>query len=86
MSFKFLNNVNISDTKAPFLDLHLSVLDGLVSSEIFDKRDDFDIVNFPLHKAFSKFYRRHFELVSKYKTELRSLLQQGLLEHEYYVT
>ena len=32
-----------------------------------------------LRKAFfSKFYRRHFELVSKYKTRLRSLLQQGL--------
>ena len=47
MSLKYLNNVNTSDTKAPFLDLHLSVLDGLLSSEIYDKRDDFDIVNFP---------------------------------------
>ena len=37
-----LNKANISDTEAPFLDLHLSILDGFVSSEIYDKRDDFD--------------------------------------------
>ena len=36
-------------TEAPFLDLHLSVANGFVSSKIYDKRDDFDfdIVNFP---------------------------------------
>ena len=33
---------------------------------------------------FSKFYRRHFELVSKYNTGLRSHLQQGLSEPEFY--
>ena len=37
-----------------------------------------------LRKAISKFYRRHFELVSKYNTGLRSLLQQGLSEPEFY--
>ena len=45
-----LNKANTSDTKAPFLDLHLSVANyGLVSSKIYDKRDDFDFdkVNFP---------------------------------------
>ena len=44
-----LNKANTSDTEAPFLDLHLSILDGIVSSKIYDKRDDFDldIVNFP---------------------------------------
>ena len=44
-----LNNANISDTEATFLDLHLSVANGFVSSKIYDKRDDFDfdIVNFP---------------------------------------
>ena len=38
-----------SDTEAPFSDLHLPILDGFVSSKIYDKRDDFDfdIVNFP---------------------------------------
>ena len=42
-----LNKANISDTEAPFLDLHLSVANGFVSSKIYDKRDDFDfdIVN-----------------------------------------
>ena len=115
-----LNKANISDTEAPFLDLHLSVANGLFSSKIYDKRDDFDfdIVNFPfldgnvprrayisqlirfarvcnhvtdfnarnkrltakllqqgyryhkLRKTFSKFYRRHYELISKYKLML----------------
>ena len=115
-----LNKANISDTEAPFLDLHLSISNGFVSSKIYDKRDDFDfdIVNFPflggdvprstsygvyisqlirfarvcshvadfnarnksltskllqqgyryhkLRKTFSKFYHRHYELVSKF--------------------
>ena len=44
-----LDKANISDTEAPFLDLHLSVANRFVSSKIYDKRDDFDfdIVNFP---------------------------------------
>ena len=44
-----LNKANTSDTKAPFLDLHLYISYSFVSSKIFDKRDDFDfdIVNFP---------------------------------------
>ena len=44
-----LNKANISDSEAPFLDLHLSVANGFVSSKIYDKRDDFDFdtVNFP---------------------------------------
>ena len=115
-----LNKANTSDIEAPFLDLHLSISNGFVSSKIYDKRDDFDfdIVNFPfldgdvprrpsygvyisqlirfarvcshvddfntrnkcltakllkqgyryhkLRKAFSKFYRRHYELKSKF--------------------
>ena len=44
-----LNKANTSDTEVPFLDLHLSILDGFVSSKSYDKRDDFDFdfVNFP---------------------------------------
>ena len=44
-----LNKANTSDTEAPFLDLHLSISNGFVSSKIYDKRDDFDfdVVNFP---------------------------------------
>ena len=37
-----LNKANSSDTEAPFLDLHLTISDGFVSSKIYDKRDDFD--------------------------------------------
>ena len=55
-----LNKANISDTKAPFLDLHLSVANGFVSSKIYDMRDDFDfdIVNFPFldRRAFCGVY------------------------------
>ena len=36
-----LNKANTSDTEAPFLDLHLSISNGFVSSKIYDKRDDF---------------------------------------------
>ena len=130
-----LNKANTSDTEAPFLDLHLSISNGFVSSKIYDKRDDFDfdIVNFPLldgdvprrpsygvyisqlirsarvcrhvdkcnkcltaellkqgyryHKlrnAFSKFYRRHYELISKFNVGLKSLLHQGLSEPEFH--
>ena len=44
----FLNKANASDTEAPFLDLHLSISNGFVSSKFYDKRDDFDfdIVNY----------------------------------------
>ena len=44
-----LNKANISDTEAAFLNLHLTISDGFVSSKIYDKRDDFDfnIINFP---------------------------------------
>ena len=44
-----LNKVKSSDTEAPFLDLNLSITNGIVSSKIYDKRDDFnfEIVNFP---------------------------------------
>ena len=31
-----LNKANISNTEAPFLDLHLSVANGFVSSKIYD--------------------------------------------------
>ena len=41
-----LNKANISDTEAPFLDLHLSVGNGFVSSKIYDDAFDFDIVFF----------------------------------------
>ena len=43
-----LNKANSCDTEATFLDLHLSISNDIVSTTIYDKRDDFDfeIVNF----------------------------------------
>ena len=133
-----LGRAGTADTEAPFLDLHLSVSNGFVSSGIYDKCDDFDfdIVNFPfldgdvprsascgvyisqlirfarvssnvvgfgarggsltagllqrgcrcrgLRETFSKFYRRHYELVSKFNVGLETLLHQGLSEPEFY--
>ena len=134
-----LNKANTSDTDAPFLDLHLSISNGFVSSKFYDKRDDFDfnIVNFPflhgdvprrpsygvyicqlirfarvcshvndlntrnkfltakllklgyryhkLRKDFSKFYRPHNELVSKFNVGLKSVLHQGLPKPEFFI-
>ena len=44
-----LNKANASDTEAAFLDLNLSIHNDIVSTKIYDKRDDFnvDFVNFP---------------------------------------
>ena len=118
-----LNMANATDTEAAFLDINLPIHNDIVSTKIYDKRDDFNIVNFPFldgdvpqrpsygvyisqlihfarasshvtdfnnrnkfltakilkqgyryHKhrnAFSKFYRRHFELIEKYHVSLK---------------
>ena len=131
-----LNRANSSDTEAPFLDLNLCMSNGTVSTKIYDKRDDFDIINFlfldgdvprrtsygvyisqlirfarassnlndfnyrnkaliakllrqgyryfKLRKAFYKFYRRHSALLEKYSVSLKTLLQQGISEPEFY--
>ena len=44
-----LNKANTSDTEAAFLYMHLSISNDIVSTKIYDKRDDFDFesVNFP---------------------------------------
>ena len=42
-----LNKTNSSDTEKPFWDLKLSFTNGTVSTKLYDKLDDFDIVNFP---------------------------------------
>ena len=44
------NKANTSETEAAFLDLHLSIFNDIVSTKIYDKREDFDfeIVNFPV--------------------------------------
>ena len=44
-----VNKANSFDTEAPYLDLNLSITNGIVSSKIYDKQDDFsfEIVNLP---------------------------------------
>ena len=37
-----------------------------------------------IRKAFSKFYRRHFAIVSKYNVRLKTLLLRGFSESEFY--
>ena len=37
-----------------------------------------------LRKTFSKLYRRHYELVSKFSVGLKTLLHQSLSEPEFY--
>ena len=46
-----LNKANTSDTKA-FFDIQLLLSNDIVSTKIYDKRDDFDfeIVNFPFFR------------------------------------
>ena len=46
-----LNKANTTDTKA-FFDIHLFLSNDIVSTKIYDKRDDFDfeIVNFPFFR------------------------------------
>ena len=41
--------LNKANTEVAFLDLHLSISNDIVSTKMYDKRDDFDfeIVNFP---------------------------------------
>ena len=59
----------------------------------FNTRNKFKLVNFSIRaigiinfkKPFSKFYSRHYELVSKFKVGLKSLLQQGLSEPKFCV-
>ena len=44
-----LNKANTSSTEAAFLDLHLSISNDIVSTKIYDKRDDFDFeIVFPI--------------------------------------
>ena len=50
-----LNKANSSDTDASFLDLNLCITNSTVSTQIYDKQDDFgsDKVNFPFWMAMS---------------------------------
>ena len=61
-----LNQANTSDTEAPFLDLHLSISNDIVSTKIYDKRDDFDfeLVIFPFLNSDVPLSLHHMESIS----------------------
>ena len=67
-----LNKANASDTEAAFLDLHLSISNDIVSTKIYDKRDDFDF-------EISHFYMVMFLVL--HPMEAISLNSFVLLEH-----
>ena len=91
------NKINISDTEAAFVNLHLSFSNDTVSTKFYDKRDDFDfeIVNFPFldgdvprstsYGAYiSQFVR--FARASSYVTDFNTrnkLLTQKLFKQGY---
>ena len=91
------NKANISDTEAVFLDLHLSISNDIVSTKIYDKRDDFDfeIVNFPFldgdvlrSTSYGVYISQliRFARVSSYITDFNTrskLLTQKLLKQGY---
>ena len=93
-----LNKVNTSDTEAAFLDLHLSVSNDILSTKIYDKRNDFDfeIVNFPFlddnvprSTSYGVYISQliRFARASSYITDFNTrnkLLTQKLLERGYW--
>ena len=62
----------------------LKVLDVYISQLITAKLLKQGYRYHKLRKAFSKFYRRHYEFISKFNVGLKSLLHQGLSEQEFY--
>ena len=88
-----LNKANTSDTEAAFLDLHLSISNDIISTKIYDKRDDFDfeIVNFPFLDGDVPRYTSYgvyisqlirFARASSFVTD-NKLLSQKLLKQGY---
>ena len=92
-----LNKANTSNTKAAFLDLHLSISNDIVSTKIYDKRDgfDFEIVNFPFlngdvprSTSYGVYISQHihFARASSYITDFNTrnkLLTHKLLKQGY---
>ena len=82
-----LNKANASDTEAAFLDLHLSISNDIISTKIYDKRDDFDfeIVNFPFLDGDVPRSTSYGVYISQLIRFARtSLLRQGLSEPDFY--
>ena len=74
-----LNKANASNTEAAFLDLNVSIHNDTVSTEIYDKRDDFDFdtVNFPFLDGDVPRRRSYFVYISqliRFAEHLRMLM------------
>ena len=79
-----LNKADTSDTEAPFLDLHLSISNGFVSSKTYDKHEDFDfdIVNFPFLDGDVPRSTYVVDFNARNKSLTVKLLQQGYRYHK----
>ena len=93
------SKTNTSDTKAAFLELSISK-NFVSTKIYDKRDDfDFEIVNFPfidgdvphstsyevyISQLFAKFYRRYYDLISKFQIRFKSFLRQGLSEPEFY--
>ena len=87
-----LNKVNTSDTQSTCLDLHLSISNDIVSTKMYDRRDDFDfeIVNSPfldgdIPRSTSHGVYIRFARTSSYITDFNTrnkLLTQKLLKKD----
>ena len=85
-----LNKANTSDKEATFLDLYLSISNDIVSTNIYDKRGDFDfeIVNFlfldgdvPRSTSYRKKVSKGAKIRNRYNQVPLSLNSFVLLEH-----
>ena len=59
----------------------LEMQDNVKPKPLDFSNKDIDVINF---KAFSKFCRRHFDMMSKYNVGLKTLLLQPIAEPEFY--
>ena len=79
-----LNKANSSDTEAPFSDLNLSITNGIVSSKIYDKRDDFnfEIANFSFLIRFARVCSNVDDFNNRNLCLTAKLLKQGYRYHK----
>ena len=83
-----LNKVNTSEYKSHILDLHLSISNDIVSTKIYDKRDDFDFEIGPPSTSYGVYISQLIRLAraSSYVTDFNTcnkLLTQKLLKQVY---
>ena len=93
MNFPFLDG-NVPRSTSYCVYISQLIRFARVSSHVddFNTRNKVLTANLPrqgyryhiIRKEFSKFYRRHYDIVSKYNVALKTLLLEGLSEPEFY--